>query len=65
MILHIRLLDETHGAPVVRLFAWKTLVWSEARNAEGEKENDDCLPQAYALPSSRAEAWFAGHGGQT
>jgi hypothetical protein len=24
-------------APVVQLLAWKTLVWSEARNAKGEK----------------------------
>jgi hypothetical protein len=26
------------SAPAVRLRPWKELVWSEARNAEGEKE---------------------------
>ena len=40
-------------APVVRLLVWRTLVWSKARNAEGEKGKLRLL-QAYAEPSSRA-----------
>jgi hypothetical protein len=57
-------------APVVQLFAWKTLGWSEAWNAEGEKGIINYyLPQPYAQLGPRAErlnlrlfvsnAWYA------
>jgi hypothetical protein len=42
------------AAPVVRVLAWRTLVWSKAWNAEGEKGKLRLL-QAYAEKASRAE----------
>lgn len=56
MILYIGLLDDAHGCSGRRVLAWRTLVWSKAGDAEGEKRKLRFF-QAYAKRSSRAGSY--------